>query len=99
MSLQFRFVLALALAGFMAISFSCARDQELTSIGVVPDHEIFGAPNIPVFANAGATVQLRALGHYIHPPVTKDITETGGLGFEYRADDHRQLHRADHCNW
>jgi len=27
-----------------------------------------------VIDNAGAGVQLRALGSYIHPPVTKDIT-------------------------
>ena len=54
--------------------FSCARDQELVSISVAPDTEIFGASNIPVSADAGLSVQLRAVGHYIHPPVAKDIT-------------------------
>jgi Bacterial Ig-like domain (group 2) len=53
---------------------SCGRDQQLESISVEPQAETFGASNIPVFANAGAQVQLRALGNYIHPPVTKDIT-------------------------
>jgi hypothetical protein len=53
---------------------SCGRDQQLVSIAIQPGTETFGASDIPVSANAGATVQLRALGSYIHPPVTKDIT-------------------------
>ena len=53
---------------------NCAHDQELVSIAIQPSSETFGASNIPVIANAGSTVQLRALGSYIHPPVTKDIT-------------------------
>ena len=53
---------------------SCGRDQQLVSIQVQPSVENFGASTIPVIDNAGATVQLRALGTYIHPPVTKDIT-------------------------
>jgi hypothetical protein len=53
---------------------SCGHDQQLTSISVQPSTENFGAANIPVSASAGASVQLRALGSYIHPPVTKDIT-------------------------
>jgi len=52
----------------------CARDQQLVSITVIPNTETFGAANIPVAADAGLSVQLRALGNYIHPPVTKDIT-------------------------
>jgi hypothetical protein len=64
------FALCLSLVGL----FSCARDQQLVSISVVPDTEIFGASNIPLSADAGLSVQLRALGRYIHPPVTKDIT-------------------------
>ena len=54
---------------------SCARDQELVSISIQPSTETFGSANIPVIANAGAQAQLRALGSYIHPPVTKDITD------------------------
>ena len=53
---------------------SCAHDQELVGITVQPSSETFGASNIPVIANAGSHVQLRALGSYIHPPATKDIT-------------------------
>lgn len=54
---------------------NCGHDQQLVSIAVQPEKESFGAGNIPVSANAGATVQLRALGSFIHPPVTKDITD------------------------
>lgn len=53
---------------------SCGRDQELVSIQIQPAVETFGASNIPVPDDRGLTVQLRALGTYIHPPVTKDIT-------------------------
>jgi hypothetical protein len=52
----------------------CGHEQQLESIAIQPTTETFGASNIPVMANAGAQVQLRALGTYIHPPVTKDIT-------------------------
>lgn len=63
-----------ALAILLFFLAGCARDQELTSITIQPEKEVFGATNIPVSANAGATVQLRAIGSYIHPPLTKDIT-------------------------
>jgi hypothetical protein len=53
---------------------SCGHDQELTAITVQPATETFGASNIPVPADAGLNVKLRAFGSYIHPPVTKDIT-------------------------
>ena len=53
---------------------SCGRSSELVGIQIQPAVETFGASNILVGANAGLTVQLRALGSYIHPPVTKDIT-------------------------
>jgi hypothetical protein len=58
---------------FLSLS-SCGRSQELVSIAVQPATQTFGASNIPVIDNAGAQVHLRALGTYIHPPVTKDIT-------------------------
>lgn len=68
-------VAALVICGAVLLSFSsCGRDQQLVSIQIQPTIETFGAANIPVQANAGAQVQLRALGTYIHPPVTKDIT-------------------------
>jgi endoglucanase len=46
----------------------------LQSITVEPGTETIGATNIPVPSDAGQKVQLRALGNYLHPPVTKDIT-------------------------
>src|SRR5215469_17572 len=65
---------ALAILGFFLASLSCAHDQQLVSISVEPNTETFGASNIPVSADAGLNVQLKAFGHYIHPPVTKDVT-------------------------
>jgi hypothetical protein len=64
-----------AAAGLLVGLNSCGRDQQLVSIQVQPSVENFGASTIPVIDNAGSTVQLRALGTYIHPPVTKDITD------------------------
>ena len=52
----------------------CGHEQQLVSIAVTPTTETFGAANIPVSADKGLFVQLRAVGTYIHPPVTKDIT-------------------------
>jgi hypothetical protein len=67
-------VVLIALATVLVSLSSCGRDQQLESISVQPASETFGASNIPVIFNAGSQVQLRALGNYIHPPVTKDIT-------------------------
>jgi hypothetical protein len=65
----------LCVAVFLLASLSaCGQEQQLESITIIPAVENFGADNIPVSANAGAQVQLRALGSYIHPPVTKDVT-------------------------
>src|SRR5262249_12318457 len=61
-------LLATTLLCSVLFSLSCARDQQLVSITVQPDTETFGFPDPPLH------VHLRALGHYIHPPVTKDIT-------------------------
>jgi hypothetical protein len=48
--------------------FGCGHDQELTSITVTPsDTTITGQ---------GLELQYTALGHYIHPPESKDITST-----------------------
>ena len=67
--------LGLCFAMFLVVALSaCAHEQQLVSITIVPAVENFGATNIPVDLDAGANVQLRALGSYIHPPVTKDIT-------------------------
>lgn len=65
----FRVASALVIGLLLVISLSCARDQQLVSIDVKPNVENFGA------ADPALNVQLRALGTYIHPPVTKDITD------------------------
>ena len=74
-----------ALAGLLAVMVvsglllnlsSCARDQELTNITIQPPIETFGAANIPVPDDAGLNVQLRAIGSYAHPPITKDLTNS-----------------------
>jgi hypothetical protein len=70
----FRGAGALAILTSFIAALSCARDQQLVGIEIQPTTQSFGASNIPVPADAGLAVQLRAIGHYIHPPVTKDIT-------------------------
>ena len=67
-------VVLITVAGLLFGLNSCGRSQELVSIQVQPPVETFGASTTAVIDNAGAQVQLRALGTYIHPPVTKDIT-------------------------
>lgn len=69
-------IAALILVACVLLSTSsCGDPQELVSIAVNPTTETIGASNIPVGADGGIQVQLRALGSYIHPPVTKDITD------------------------
>jgi Bacterial Ig-like domain (group 2) len=75
MNFRFRYALALVLAASLASSLSCGHDQQLVNISIVPGTETFGDSTIPVSDDAGLTVQLRALGQFIHPPVTKDITD------------------------
>lgn len=76
MSRKWFSVTALIITAILLLSVSsCGDKQELTSISIQPSVETFGASNIPVIDDAGAQVQLRALGTYVHPPVTKDITD------------------------
>jgi len=63
-----RCVQAFVLAALLVSSLSCAHDQQLTSITIQPSAETFTGPD------PALTVQLRAVGTYIHPPVQKDIT-------------------------
>jgi hypothetical protein len=70
----FRAIGTAVTACLLLAGLSCARDQQLVSIDVLPTVETFGDSTVPVPLDAGLSVQLRALGHYIHPPVTKDIT-------------------------
>ena len=68
-------LLGVFLAAFLLSTMSaCGHDQELVSITVIPAVETFGSSTTPVNLDAQGQVQLRALGSYIHPPVTKDIT-------------------------
>lgn len=71
--LRFAGLLAIIVVTWLAAG--CGRSQELGAIDIQPATETFGATNIPVSDDAGASVQLRALGNYVHPPVTKDITD------------------------
>ncbi len=54
---------------------SCGHPQQLVSIAIQPAVETFGSATTPVIDDSGLNVQLQALGSYIHPPVTKDITD------------------------
>ncbi len=56
----------IALAGVLALS-SCAHDEQLNSISIQPD-------NVTI-TGAGLDIHYTALGHYSHPPNTKDITD------------------------
>lgn len=65
----FRCVMTLVVGAFFISSLSCAHDQQLVSITIVPSDQGFLGPD------PSLTAQLRALGTYIHPPVQKDITD------------------------
>ena len=67
------FALGLAL-GSLALLTSCGHEQTLVGITVQPNKETFGAANIPLSEDANLSVQLKAMGTYVHPPVVKDIT-------------------------
>ena len=67
-------VVLMAAAGLLLGLNSCGHDQRLVSIAIQPTVETVGTTETPVLEDAGFQVQLRALGTYIHPPVTKDIT-------------------------
>jgi hypothetical protein len=67
--LLFRSVGASVILAALLASLSCAHDQQLVSISLKPTTEDFGV------ADPSLNVQLRALGTYIHPVVTKDITD------------------------
>ena len=63
-----------AVAGMLLGVNSCGHSQQLVLIQVQPLVQTVGTSATPIIEDAGAQVQLRALGTYIHPPVTKDIT-------------------------
>ena len=74
MSVCRRFLQILLFILMLVLMLGCGHDQQLVSITIEPATETFGAANIPLAEDAALKVQLRALGTYIHPPVTKDIT-------------------------
>src|SRR6266568_1291990 len=56
--------------GFSLVAMlSCAHDQQLVGITIRPEVENFGS------AEPALNGQTRAIGNYIHPPVSKDITD------------------------
>jgi len=62
---------AAALLGTAALLFSfsgCGHNQHLVSISLIP-------PGPVTFQGVGAAIQFKALGRYVHPPETKDITD------------------------
>ena len=69
-------VVLVAIAALLLGVNSCGHSQQLVSIQIQPSVQTFGSSTTPVIDNAGGQVQLRALGTYIHPPVTKDITSS-----------------------
>ncbi len=68
-ALFLRSVGVLALGVSLVAMLSCAHDQQLVGITIKPEVENFGS------ADPALNVQLRAIGNYIHPPVSKDITD------------------------
>jgi hypothetical protein len=58
----------LVLASLLLSLASCARDQQLVAITIQPAAATFLSPN------ASGLIQFSAIGSYIHPPVSKDIT-------------------------
>jgi hypothetical protein len=68
-----RSYIALALGALVAVGAvlslpSCGHDQKLVNLQVQPSGFTFLTPG------AGATGQFTAIGTYIHPPATKDVT-------------------------
>src|SRR3984885_11227056 len=75
MSRKWFSIVALSAVAIALLSVSsCGDSQTLQSITIQPGTETVGASDTPVSEDKGAQVQLRALGTYLHPPVTKDIT-------------------------
>ena len=71
----FSIFMLVAVAVLLLYASSCGDPQELQSITIQPSVETIGQSTIPVSADAGIQVQLKAYGNYLHPPVTKDITD------------------------
>ncbi|MFZ0419276.1 MAG: hypothetical protein WAM04_14350 [Candidatus Sulfotelmatobacter sp.] len=61
-------IVLIAVATFLMSVSSCGFNQHLVSISITPSAFTFGV------ANPNAVVGFGALGTYIHPPATKDVT-------------------------
>ena len=61
------FLVSAAVMLLLGIS-GCAHEQQLTSITVTPSNT--------TIIGQGLELQFTAVGHYIHPPESKDITST-----------------------
>jgi hypothetical protein len=71
---QSRILTVVLAASCIACLPSCGLPQRLDGITILPGTETFGDANTPVSADAGLSVQLKALGSYNNPSATKDIT-------------------------
>lgn len=70
----FSFAVLVVISTSLLFGSSCGHPQELVAITVQPGTEVVGSASTPVNFDAGAQVQLTATGTFVHPPVTKDIT-------------------------
>jgi hypothetical protein len=68
---------ALVTVGMLLGVSSCGHPQKLVGLQVTPPSVTFPLPY------AGATAQFHAIGTYIHPPATKDVTTQAS----WRVDD------------
>jgi len=66
--------LTVILVGAAGLVLSCGHGQILESITVQPQTETFGSSTTPVDEDKGLQVQLMAVGNYLYPPGTKDLT-------------------------
>jgi hypothetical protein len=64
--IQYKLPVVFTIAVFLLGFLSCGHEQKLTAITIMPASVHF--------QGFGAQVQFTALGTYIHPPETKDIT-------------------------
>jgi len=72
-SMNRKWLSLVALAAFAGLVPSCGSNQQLITITISPATAVFGAP---VPAGIGQNgIQLQALGTYVHPPATKDLTD------------------------
>jgi hypothetical protein len=67
-----KWVALLAVLAAESMVLACGSGQQLVSISVMPSAAIFGSPVPAGVPQTG--IQLIAVGTYVHPPATKDLT-------------------------